>query len=138
MRRWVLTSLALLLAGITLIVASVLTGESEFGLLLIFPFIVAHGLLGALGSLLLFLAILGIFIGFMTSAGEPLEEQPAGQTQSTMAARPERKYGGVVMIGPIPIVFGSDQRIARTMLIVAIALIAIFAALFLLLGLTRT
>lgn len=35
--------------------------------------------------------------------------------------------GGVVMIGPVPIVFGTDKESARILILLAIVLMAIFA-----------
>ena len=40
------------------------------------------------------------------------------------------KGGGVILIGPFPIVFGSDAKTARTLIYLAIALIAIMIAWF--------
>lgn len=40
--------------------------------------------------------------------------------------------GGVVFIGPVPIIFGSDRRIAKWMILAALALGAIMIALLLL------
>jgi uncharacterized protein (TIGR00304 family) len=34
--------------------------------------------------------------------------------------------GGVVMIGPIPIIFGTDKRLARVLVLLTIVLMAIF------------
>ncbi len=36
------------------------------------------------------------------------------------------KGGGVVMIGPIPIVFGTDKESVKTLLLLSMALIALF------------
>ena len=40
--------------------------------------------------------------------------------------------GGVVMIGPVPIIFGTDKESARVLILFAIVLMAIFALLALL------
>lgn len=40
--------------------------------------------------------------------------------------------GGVVLIGPVPVVFGTSERIARITLILAVALTALALLLFLL------
>lgn len=44
----------------------------------------------------------------------------------------ESKGGGIIIIGPIPIVFGSDKRITRNLLYLALALVIATIALFLL------
>ena len=40
--------------------------------------------------------------------------------------------GGVVIVGPVPIVFGTSQRIAATVMVLAIALTVVALLLFLL------
>jgi uncharacterized protein (TIGR00304 family) len=39
------------------------------------------------------------------------------------------KGGGIILIGPFPIVFGSDAKVARSLMYLAIALIVIFMVL---------
>lgn len=122
---WVLFSLAIVLIAI-----SVIAGESEFGLFLIFPFVIGSGPVAAVGALLLFIAIIMMFISFVRQLPEQ-ETLQAAPTRETLG-RPERRYGGVVMIGPVPIAFGSDSKIARTMMIIGIIVfIAIMAVLIL-------
>lgn len=48
----------------------------------------------------------------------------------------ERKVegGAVVIVGPVPIVFGTSERITKALIILAIALLLVSAAVFLLLS----
>ena len=46
----------------------------------------------------------------------------------------ERKFGGVIFIGPIPIIFGSSRKMARYMIVIAVIMTALTIA-FLLFGL---
>lgn len=46
----------------------------------------------------------------------PYEKPPVGKVE------PKVKGGGVIMIGPIPIIFGSDKESAKTIAILAIIL----------------
>lgn len=50
------------------------------------------------------------------SSRVPYEKHPAGKVE------PKVKGGGVIMIGPIPIIFGSDKESAKTAAILAIIL----------------
>jgi len=137
MRIWLPASLLLLAAGVALIVGSVLTEEGEVGLFLIFPFIVAHGWMGAAGGLMIFLSIICMFVSFWTSSSRPEGPVPTDPSQPSAETQDRKKYGGVVLIGPIPIVFGSDEKMARTMLMAAIAVLAVFVVIFLIISLAR-
>lgn len=48
-------------------------------------------------------------------------KSPSGQP-ATGKAEPKVKAGGVIMLGPIPIIFGSDRESAKTAAILAIIL----------------
>jgi len=120
MRKWFAISAVLFVAAIALLSASVLTGESEFGLFLIFPFLIGSGLLALLGVILLFIAI---FIVFMRLGGRFLRnENPDFSVSFEGEKTADKKFGGVIMLGPIPIVFGSDRKIARIMMIIGLIL----------------
>ncbi len=70
------------------------------------------------GILLIMLGFFLITFGMMRSAQEN-EERDAGQQ-----IREKRvKGGGVILIGPIPIVFGTDKKYALILMALAIVLI---------------
>ncbi len=68
------------------------------------------------------LIILGFFLlafGMMRSAKESVERGiPAYQD----AKEEKVKGGGVILIGPVPVVFGTDKRYALLLMILAIVL----------------
>jgi uncharacterized membrane protein len=141
MRHVRLLGLVLLIAGVALIAASVATGQGQVYLLLFIPVYVGTGALGLLGILVLFL---GFFLATLGSAwrGFPVPVAPAPDSASPpelMAppspAGPPARYGGVIMLGPIPIVFGSDARIAKWMMILGLILAGFVVASFLILSL---
>lgn len=127
MKRWWLISLVMFAAAIALMVVSVASGEGQIGLFLIFPFITAWGPMAVAGSVLLFLAIVSFFIGFLRS-GEYAQQNAGG---GEPAGKTEKKFGGVVMIGPIPIVFGSDRKIANWMLLAGVVLFVVMVIIYL-------
>lgn len=73
--------------------------------------IIAGGFLIILGFLLVAFGMMG------KESEEPDEERPAGTGKETKV-----KGGGVILIGPVPIVFGTDKRYALLMMILAIVL----------------
>ena len=136
--RWVrFLGLALLVAGLALIAASVAMGQGQLFLLLFIPVYTGTGALG-------FLGILVVFLGFLlTSLGSAWRVIPApahtglpspGPQAPGPAAVPPAKYGGVVMLGPIPIVFGSDARVAKWMMILGLVLAVLVIAAFVILS----
>jgi len=134
-RRWFLISLLLFIGAVIFLGSSIATGEGQLGVFLIFPFIFASGLLAATGVILLFGAIITLFIGSATSIEQvqPDFRFSIGPKQEPTTI--EKRYGGVVMLGPIPIAFGSDKKIARKMMIIGFVLfLAIFVIILVLLS----
>jgi uncharacterized protein (TIGR00304 family) len=131
-----LAPVGLFVAGVACIAASVASGETDVSLLVIFPVFTGSSGLFLLG---IALVVFSFIIGFMALvagqaelAGAMLGSEGA---PGTAKAGTERKYGGVVLIGPVPIAFGSDKRMALAMLVIGIVLaIAVLVALALVLG----
>ena len=69
------------------------------------------------GILLIMLGFFLITFGMMRSAQEN-EERDAGQETEKRRV----KGGGVVLIGPMPIVFGTDKKYALILMVLAIVL----------------
>ncbi len=133
MRKLTALALIALAAGIALLGYSVATGESQVHLFLIFPVFTGTGVFAFLGIVLIAVAM---FVGFFSFAGAtlvpsgPPPKTAAPPAQAPQAAPPARKFGGVVFLGPIPIVFGSDARVSKWMLILGIALTVLLIAFF--------
>lgn len=121
---------AVLLTGLLTLALAVSRGEAELFLILVIPAVVGTGPLAFLGILLVFA---GFFLTFflrpvgVESLPPPVPEELPGDTP---AATGWRRWGGVVFLGPIPLVFGSDPQMTRTMLVLGAILF------FVLLGLT--
>lgn len=132
MRRSSLLALAAIVGGVALLGYSAATGEGQVHLVLIFPVFTGTGLLPFLGMVLIFA---GIFLRFWSLAGGqstavPEPAMAAAPPSPGASAPPGRKFGGVVFLGPFPIVFGSDKRIAKYMLVLGIALTVLLLAFF--------
>ena len=72
-----------------------------------------------IGAVVVGLGMLLIFAGIMKSA-----------VTSKDAGKGEIQGGGVIMIGPIPIIFGTDKESAGTVIILAIMLVVVSYFLF--------
>jgi uncharacterized protein (TIGR00304 family) len=105
---------------------AVARGEARLYLVLVVPVIVGTGPLAFLGILLVFLGFTLTFFlwpfAHSPSSHPPIEpprtppEAPPHEVPPPEASR-RRRWGGVVFLGPIPLVFGSDPQMTRRMLI---------------------
>ena len=82
-----------------------------------------NSLFYSIGLTLIFVGLLVIVIGFIL-------EMIKGEEQGNQQQR-KSEYGGVIFIGPIPIVFGSNKDIAKAMLVIAFVILLFFIILFL-------
>ena len=119
MIRWL--GPASFLAGVLTMALAVARREASVYLVLIIPVIVGTGPLAFLGVFLVFAGFLLTFLLWPSR----FEAEPEGQDirpVSSEGAPPARRWGGVLFLGPIPVIFGSDPRMTRTMLLVGVVL----------------
>jgi len=111
----------ILLTGLVALAVAVARGEASVYLIFIVPAVVGTGPLAFLGIPLVFLGFFLTF--FLWTAGAPLPAMgPATDPTEVPGVPPQgtpktRRWGGVVFLGPIPLVFGSDPQMTRWMLI---------------------
>ncbi len=72
------------------------------------------------GILLVIIGILVLFAGIIVS----IVKSGSGKVEG----------GGIIFIGPIPIVFGTSQEVTKTLLVLAIILVILAAIVYLLLS----
>jgi uncharacterized protein (TIGR00304 family) len=131
---------ALFMGGILLLLLSVIRGEGSAGIAVFIPFFYGTGPFSSMGVLLVFLGMLAFFYSFirgeMSAAPGEVDEdwapesRPAdgpSEKRATPAppqepAGPGVRGGAVILIGPVPIVFGSDRAAARNLMMLALAL----------------
>lgn len=124
MNKYHLLAIVFFIIGITFFSLGVMFGEVETGFLLFFPFLVGSGIYTFLGFILVFIAILLFMFGFVeTAAIEPIDLHSGTEEERYPPAKTSMKGGGVILIGPIPIVFSSNWKIAVALMIVAMLLI---------------
>jgi len=114
-REWLWVAIvALLLSSMALGWMAWEKGEVELYLFLIFPVLKADGVYGAAALLLAFATMVLVLFALFA-------------WRSPDDTKPERgtSVGGVIMIGPIPIVLGSDRRTTIIALILALVVLMI-------------
>ncbi len=150
--------LLLLGLGILLLAMSLATGGSRIEFFIIIPFIVAEDIFSSLGILLVIVGLLSRGLddaGFSpfpkfgrdprqntSSQGQQFYHVPqegmhqdsgyTGQVQPPLQQAPvqeKRKVGGVIFIGPIPIVFGSDAKTTKQMMVLGLVIALILLGL---------
>lgn len=119
MNRFHIFSLFCLIIGIVFFSIGFFAGEAEAGVFIIFPFISGSGVFPLLGFIFIFIAIILYSFGFMRNITSYNSDDLTSEKKTSV------KGGGVVLIGPIPIVFGSNWKIALVLMIVAIIIIII-------------
>ena len=109
------------LAGVLTMAFAVARGEANVYLVLVIPVVVGTGPLAFLG---VFLVFAGFLLTFLLWPFRP-DAEPGGRVvlpASPEGAPPARRWGGVLFLGPIPVIFGSDPRMTRTMLLIGVVL----------------
>ena len=128
MRRLMAGAVGLIALGIALLAYAVSSGEATAYIFLFIPVFQGSSLSAFAGTMLLFA---GIFLFFISMA-TPLEygpvkpsphAQPQNAGQPVSPPPPSKKFGGVVFLGPFPIIFGSDKKIAKWMIVAAFVLV---------------
>lgn len=131
MRRnpfWV-AALALLAAAAAVVAAGVAYGQLRIAFLLIIPVIYGSGLAGVLAAVMVFAAFMMFAVAAsmeMRREGEATvgtEEYGRGGAETRTERR--SRVGGVIFIGPIPIIFGSDRKITGYMIAAAVVILVL-------------
>lgn len=123
MSKFHFISLILFLAGIFFMFAAFLSGDIEGGFFIIFPFLIGSGVYAFLAILFIFLALITFAFGTLESLGEFPGEDMELIPERTVNKKVEG--GGVLLIGPIPIIFGTSWRISFTLLILTLLIFSL-------------
>lgn len=127
MNKWILIPISLFLLGVFFLGYGLFIGEVTIGLAVFIPFIISNGLFGFLGISCLFLSMLFLFFILPLSASNHKSQyHQTGFDNETFDSNTKKsKIGGVVFLGPIPIVFGSDKKVTKSMIVVSIIILII-------------
>ena len=88
-----------------------------------------ENILVLLGSLIIFLGLLILVLGAFFQRNSD-SERLGSEKSPEIKSYSELKGGGVIMLGPIPIIFGSDGESAKTAAILAIVIMLIALVMF--------
>jgi len=120
MNKFQILSLFCFILGFIFFSLGFLQGDIEAGVLVVFPIIGGSSIYAFLGAISFFMAIILFMFGFTSSLKSEELDYEHGERPSQK--KTSVKGGGVVLIGPIPIIFGSNWKIALVLAILAIIL----------------
>jgi len=119
MRRsgWILV--VLLAAGVALVVDAVVRGAASVALVAIIPVVSGTSAEFLLGVVLLLVGFLTLPLAFFSFESAPLALASTGRPAHSEA--PTEEVGGLLLVGPVPIFFGSWSSVSmRTKVAVAV------------------
>jgi uncharacterized protein (TIGR00304 family) len=123
MNRYHLTSILLFFLGFIFISISVIQGEGEVALLLFIPIFYGSGIYSFFGIVCIIVAIFLAFFGYaLRFKWDLVEEEPIDKISLERRSM-KKRFGGVVLIGPIPIIIGSDTKLVIIALLLAVVLV---------------
>jgi uncharacterized membrane protein len=117
-----LIALFMFVAGVILILISVLKGHTKVGIFFIIPFFYSTDLYAVAGVLCIIGAMFCCFYAMLKTV---MQFEPSYDVKS------EKHHGGIVLIGPLPIIFGSSKTIVKWLIIGAIIVVITFTVLLL-------
>ena len=120
---------AIVLVGLLVLAVAVQRGEASVYLVIVVPVVAGSGPIAFLAILLVFVGFFLTFLLWPSRLVARSEQAPESVQLPTDTAMAPRRWGGVVFLGPIPLVFGSDPRMTRAMLVVGVILFLALLAL---------
>lgn len=139
----------MVITGLALALIAFLIGELHVALFLIFPVIYGSGALGSAAILIIFFGFLILILAFFVGPYGCEDLSKRNLSETSRISREERdkfedlsndddkwkegleegtiktKGAGVVLIGPVPIIFGSEPRMVIVAMLLAIAMIVL-------------
>jgi uncharacterized protein (TIGR00304 family) len=122
-------SLLFFICGIAFFVIGILEGTVEGGIFIIFPFLIGSGIYALFGIIFFFFSFLFYMVGLYSNTEDFINLQ-FGKNKNDIKSEKSVKGGGVILIGPFPIIFGSNWKIAIVMMVLALLLIIVGFLLF--------
>lgn len=124
--------LALLIVGLIATTWSILSGLTRFYLVVIVPVFASDNVLGILPLLAIFAGITLMALASVFTENDQDDVGKVGPESGNISHDAGRaKVGGVVLIGPIPILLGSDKKMTLIAAALAIMILAIIVMLLL-------
>ncbi len=117
------------IAGILILGYGVIQQEISVGIVVFFPFVIGSGPYIAISIMMFFCAMIVLLHSFseeIRTIQKPRSERDtlSDETKDSYDT-PPMKTGGIILIGPIPIVFGSTKKMVVSLLFLTLLLLVI-------------
>jgi uncharacterized protein (TIGR00304 family) len=113
--------------GLFFFILGFINNEVEFGFVFFIPFVISSGINAFFGFIFVLIAMILLFFGFVKTYSTNSSFIDYNIDNNT---KKSSKFGGIIFLGPIPIVIGSNWKIALIMLILGIFILMILLTLF--------
>lgn len=118
-----------LITGLFLLAIGVIYKEISVGIFVFFPFVVGSGPYIALTMMMFLFSMIALFFSFSkegrTIQKHRIERDIKSDETKDSYSTSHVKAGGVILIGPIPIVFGSSKKMVVSLLCITLLLLFI-------------
>ncbi len=126
------SGLVLVFSGFILFIILGMLGLAKVGILIVFPFIISNSAVSIVPFILIFIGFLLMFLSPFSTISQGKEYYDRGDNNCTTdfpennSHKKEKHFGGIIMIGPVPIIFGNDKKMAYISIIAAIVIILLY------------
>jgi uncharacterized protein (TIGR00304 family) len=128
MNKGILISLIFFIIGLGLLCYGFLLGEVSIGLIVFFPFISANGIVGFIGILFIMFSLFILFFYplFFVNNWYQLQKDKGNFFSKDFNPQKKVQSGGILFLGPIPIIFGSNKKITKYMIVLSIIILIFY------------
>lgn len=121
MNKYYILSFIFFSIGLFFFILAFINNEVEFGFVIFLPFIIGSGINTFFGFIFILIAIILLFFGFVNIY--LINTNFINYDIKNNETKKSAKFGGLILVGPIPIVIGSNWKITLIMLILGIFLL---------------
>lgn len=117
--KYFVIGFSLILSGIVLLLLLSLLGLASVGLFIIFPFFFSTNPVSAIPIIFIISGFLVLFLAPFSLSVDKFENHGINE----MHSEEKKSFGGLIMIGPVPIVFSNSRRMVYALLGIAVIII---------------
>jgi len=132
MNKYYLLSSVFFSFGIVFFIIAFINNDVEFGFFLFFPFIIGSGINSFFGLIFVFISIILLFFGFVniSTVKSNFVDYETINNNPKKSLKKSTKFAGLIFIGPIPIVIGSNWKISLIIMVLGVLILVILIMLF--------